>query len=51
MGWEDAYPGIDGVVLTTTAIKNKELLLDYWRTHNNADRILREQLGLPKDAQ
>ena len=51
LGWEDSYPGFDGVVLTTTAIKNKELLLDYWRTHNNSDRVLREQLGLPKDSQ
>ncbi len=51
LGWEDSYPGFDGVVLTTTAVKNKEMLLDYWRTHNNADRVLREQLGLPKDSQ
>lgn len=51
ISWEDAYPGFDGVVLTTTAIKNKELMIDYWRTHNNSDRVLREFLGLPKDAQ
>ncbi len=51
LGWEDSYPGFDGTILTTSAVKNKEMLLDYWRTHNNADRPLREQLGLPKDFQ
>lgn len=51
VGWEDTFPGFDGVALTTTAIKDKEILLDYWRTHNNVDRVLREQLGLPKDTQ
>ena len=51
LGWEDSYPGFDGKVLTTKAERNKELILDYWRTHGNADRVLREQLGLPKDTQ
>ncbi|HMX04922.1 MAG TPA: hypothetical protein PKE14_09665 [Chitinophagales bacterium] len=51
LGWEDTYPGFDGVSLTTTAVRNKEMIIDYWRTHNNADRVLREQLGLPKDTQ
>lgn len=50
-GWDDTYAGFDGKVLTTTAVRNKEILLDYWNAHNNADRILREQLGLPKDTQ
>ena len=51
MGWEDSYPGFDGRVLTSKATRNKELIIDYWRTHTNADRILREQLGLPRDTQ
>lgn len=51
LSWEDAYPGFDGKKLTTTAVRNKELIIDYWRTHGNADRVLREQLGLPKDTQ
>ena len=51
LGWEDTYPGIDGKILTTTAVKKKELIVDYWRTHTNDDRALREQLGLPRDAQ
>jgi hypothetical protein len=51
LGWEDSYPGFDGKVLTTKATRNKEMITDYWRTHNNADRPLREQLGLPLDTQ
>lgn len=51
LGWTDAFPGFDGVKLTTTAKRNKELKLDYWRTHNVADRVLRDQLGLPRDSQ
>lgn len=51
LGWEDSYPGFDGKVLTTKATRNKEMIVDYWRTHNNADRPLREQLGLPVDSQ
>jgi hypothetical protein len=51
LGWDDTYPGIDGKVLTTSAERNKELTLDYWRANSNADRILREELGLPKDSQ
>ena len=51
LGWDDTFPGFDGKALTTTAVRNKEMVLDYWRTHNNADRVLREALGLPKDTQ
>jgi hypothetical protein len=49
--WTDTYPGIDGKVLTTTAIKNKEMMLDYWSKHTNADAGLREDLGLPIEFQ
>ncbi len=50
-GWEDAYPGIDGKLLITKATRLKELKIDYWRTHTNADRYLRDALGIPRDAQ
>lgn len=50
-GWEDAYPGFDGKVLTTTAVRKNDIMLDYWRTHDNEHRVLREQLGLPIDTQ
>ena len=50
-GWEDTFPGIDGKVLTTTAVKNKTMNIDYWRTHTNADRELRTELGIPRDTQ
>lgn len=50
-GWDDSYPGLDGKVLTTTAVKINDMMLDYWRTHSNADRKLREDLGIPKDTQ
>lgn len=51
LSWTDSYPGFDGKKLTTTAVRNKELIIDYWRTHGNADRALRDQLGLPRDTQ
>lgn len=46
-GWEDTYPGLDGKLLTTVASKNKELMVDYWSKHTNADSLLRKELGLP----
>lgn len=51
LSWEDSYPGFDGKVLTTTAVRKSDMLLDYWTTHNNKDRVLRDQLGLPRDTQ
>jgi hypothetical protein len=50
-GWDDTYAGFDGKKLTTTAVRLKDMMLDYWSAHNNYDRVLREQLGLPKDTQ
>ena len=50
-GWDDTYAGFDGKKLTTTAVRLKDMMLDYWSAHNNDDRVLREQLGLPKDTQ
>lgn len=50
-GWEETYPGFEGKMLTTTAKLNKRIMSDYWNKHNPADRALREELGLPADAQ
>lgn len=50
-GWEDTYPGLDGKMLTTKALKSKEIMLDYWGKHSNADAMLREQLNLPVEFQ
>ncbi|HUM45922.1 MAG TPA: hypothetical protein PLD84_03270, partial [Chitinophagales bacterium] len=51
LGWEETFPGFDGKLLTTTATLNKTLMSDYWVHHTNADRVLREQLGLSPDFQ
>lgn len=48
-GWEESYPdgfGKDKKVLTTRAVKNKTLIIDYWNHHNNNDAALRDSLGL-----
>ena len=49
--WNDSFPGIDGKVLTTTALLNKTMRIDYWKKHNNIDKKLRAELGLPADTQ
>ncbi|MBX7108980.1 MAG: hypothetical protein K1X61_10065 [Chitinophagales bacterium] len=49
--WEETFPGFDGKLLTTTATLNKTMMSDYWKHHNNADRAMREELGLPQDCQ
>ncbi len=50
LGWDDTYldkPGTKTpVLLTTRATRQRTLLLDYWRTHNNADVAWRDSLGL-----
>ncbi|MEO6168597.1 MAG: hypothetical protein ABIO46_15505 [Chitinophagales bacterium] len=49
MGWEETFPGFDGKLLTTTATLNKTILSDYWIHHNNDDRGMRKELGLPEN--
>ena len=49
--WSDSFPGIDGKPLTTTAVRNKTMMIDYWVKHKNEDRKLRGELGLPVDTQ
>jgi hypothetical protein len=51
LGWEETFPGFDGKKLTTTAVLDKTIQLDYWNRHSNTDRALREQLNLPTDFQ
>ena len=38
-------------LLTTTATLNKTLITDYWVHHKDADRVMREELRLPRDMQ
>jgi hypothetical protein len=48
-GWEESYPDPFGKVkhlLTTKAVKNKTLMLDYWNHHDKKDAALRDSLGL-----
>ena len=47
--WEETYTsgwGDGAKKLTTKAIRNKSMMLDYWNKHNNADLGLRKDLGL-----
>lgn len=46
LGWTDTYPSPGGKLLTTTATRNKTILIDYWTRNGNVDRQTREQLSL-----
>ena len=52
LGWEESYLDGPGTaqprLLTTRATRRRSILLDYWRTHNNADAAWRDSLGLPR---
>ncbi len=52
LGWGETYLDGPGVaqprLLTTRATRRRSILLDYWRTHNNADAAWRDSLGLPR---
>ena len=52
LGWDETYldkPGAKTpVLLTTRATRKRTILLDYWRTHNNADVAWRDSLGLSR---
>ncbi|NIX14440.1 MAG: hypothetical protein GWN11_00790 [Candidatus Dadabacteria bacterium] len=48
-GWSEEYKsgfGTDTKVLTTTATKNKSIMLDYWNKNSLDDQALRKKLGL-----
>ncbi len=48
-GWEDTHRsgfGAGARDLTTRAVRNKRMMLDYWGRHSNADLPLRQELGL-----
>jgi hypothetical protein len=44
-GWEDTHRSRDRE-LTTRAVRNKRMMLDYWSRNSNADLPLRQELGL-----
>lgn len=47
--WEETYQdgfGKDAKKLTTKAVKNKSIMIDYWNKNKNEDAYLRELLGL-----
>ncbi|MEA3188754.1 MAG: hypothetical protein QOD99_2584 [Chthoniobacter sp.] len=46
VAWEDSYSEFGKGRMTTRAERTKTIMLDYWTHHKNADRKLREQLGL-----
>ncbi|TGE18660.1 hypothetical protein [Hymenobacter elongatus] len=52
LGWEETYADRAGaaqaVRLTTRGTRRKTILLDYWRTHHNADLHWRDSLGLSR---
>lgn len=48
-GWEESYPdpfGKENKILTTRAVKNKTLIIDYWNHHNNSDSAFLDSLDL-----
>ncbi|WP_214606953.1 hypothetical protein [Hymenobacter arizonensis] len=52
LGWEETYLDGPGTpqprLLTTRATRRRSIMLDYWRTHNNADVAWRDSLGLAR---
>jgi len=52
VGWEETYLDGPGTkqprLLTTRAQRKRRIMLDYWRTHNNADAAWRDSLALPR---
>ncbi|HAE14517.1 MAG: hypothetical protein R2767_01765 [Chitinophagales bacterium] len=51
LGWEEDYLGFNGEKLHTEAKLDKTIMIDYWNKHNNDERSLRKDLGLPEDWQ
>ena len=48
-GWEETYPdgfGKNKQTLTTRAVKDKALIIDYWNHNKNIDTVLRDSLGV-----
>jgi len=52
LGWDETYLDAPGAapprLLTTRATRRRSVMLDYWRTHNNADAAWRDSLGLAR---
>ena len=45
-GWEESYNGRGGKLLTTRAVKNQSMLLDYWAKNKPEHETYRDTLGL-----
>ena len=45
-GWEESYRSAGGKLLTTKAVKNQSMLLDYWAKNKPEDETYRSTLGL-----
>ena len=49
VSWEETYNsgfGADSKKLTTKAVRDKSVLLDYWNRNSTFDEVLREKLGI-----
>ena len=49
ISWEERYKsgfGADSKELTTKAVRDKSVMLDYWNKNNTFDEVLREKMGL-----
>ena len=49
VSWEETYKsgfGADSKELTTKAVRDKSVLLDYWNRNSTFDEVLREKLGI-----
>ena len=46
VGWEESYKGAGGKLLTTKAVKNQSMLLDYWAKNKPEHESYRSELGL-----
>ena len=49
ISWEESYKsgfGADSKELTTKAVRDKSVMLDYWNKNTTFDEVLREKMGL-----
>lgn len=46
LSWEESYKGFGGELLTTRAVFDRKLHIDYWSKNKNADSYLRDSLNL-----
>lgn len=49
LGWEELYPdGPQHALLSSRAVRDRSILLDYWNHNKNSDLPWRDSLNLPK---